>query len=202
MRVIICCAVIVSGFLLGLFEEKGSVANLSIWGVVCGVLASLCVALFAISTKKVLPVVDNNIWRLQFYNNMNAIPILLFLMFLMGEFPVLGAFTFWTAPGFWCLLIIAGMFGIAIGYVTSLQIQVTSPLTHNVSGTAKACAQTILACVWFSEVKPLFWWVSNVMVLGGSSAYTYVRMTEMKGEKEKQQEEERETSVENGTNKS
>ena len=201
MKVILCCAIIVSGFLLGLFEEQGSVANLSIWGVVCGVLASLCVALFAISTKKVLPVVDNNIWRLQFYNNMNAIPILLTLMLIMGEFPVLKAFAFWTSPGFWCLLIIAGVFGIAIGYVTSLQIQVTSPLTHNVSGTAKACAQTILACVWFKELKPVFWWVSNVMVLGGSSAYTYVRMTEMKAEKEKQQEE-KETSVENGTSKS
>ena len=77
-------------------------------------------------------------------------------------------------------MIVAGVFGIAIGYVTALQIQVTSPLTHNVSGTAKACAQTILACVVYSEAKPFWWWVSNAMVLGGSSAYTYVRMLEMK----------------------
>ena len=74
----------------------------------------------------------------------------------------------------------AGMFGIAIGYVTSLQIQVTSPLTHNVSGTAKACAQTILACTVYSQSKPFWWWISNAMVLGGSSGYTYVKMQEMK----------------------
>ena len=40
----------------------------------------------------------------------------------------------------------------AIGYVTGLQIKVTSPLTHNISGTAKAAAQTVLATQWFQEV--------------------------------------------------
>ena len=40
----------------------------------------------------------------------------------------------------------------AIGYVTGLQIKVTSPLTHNISGTAKAAAQTVLATHWFNEV--------------------------------------------------
>ncbi len=167
-------------------------------GVVCGVLASLCVAMYAILTKKLLPVVDNNIWRLQFYNNLNAIPILLVLMAFLDEFSTLGAFTYWTNVSFWALLLTTGLLGIAIGYVTSLQIQVTSPLTHNVSGTAKACAQTIIACVWFHEARPALWWLSNVMVLGGSSAYTYVRMNEMKTEKETKKE----LTVENGENKS
>lgn len=177
---IACCGVIVSGFLLGLKEEDKTVENLSILGVMSGVLASLCVALFAIFTKKVLPNVDNNIWRLQYYNNFNALLLLLPLIFITGEFPLLQAFPYWTSPYVWLLLVTAGVFGIAIGYVTALQIQVTSPLTHNVSGTAKACAQTILACVVYSESKPFWWWVSNAMVLGGSSAYTYVRMLEMK----------------------
>ncbi len=180
--------------MLGLFEEEESVENLSVLGVVCGVLASLCVAMYAIMTKKVLPFVDNNIWRLQFYNNLNAIPILLILMFILGEFPILAVFPYWTSFYFWMLMISAGLLGIAIGYVTSLQIQVTSPLTHNVSGTAKACAQTIIACMWFSEVKPVLWWASNFMVLGGSSGYTYVRMTEMKAKKEAAKE----LTIENG----
>lgn len=148
--------------------------------MVSGVLASLCVALFAIFTKRVLPTVDNNIWRLQYYNNLNAILLLLPLILITGEISDLLRFQYWTSPYLWFMLIVAGIFGIAIGYVTSLQIQVTSPLTHNVSGTAKACAQTILACVVYSESKPFWWWISNVMVLGGSSAYTYVRMLEMK----------------------
>lgn len=176
-----------SGFLLGLKEEDQSVENLSILGVVSGVLASLCVALYAIFTKRVLPSVDNNIWRLQYYNNLNALLLLLPLIVITGEVSVLRSFPYWTSPYFWALLVVAGVFGIAIGYVTALQIQVTSPLTHNVSGTAKACAQTILACVVYAEAKPFWWWVSNVMVLGGSSAYTYVRMLEMKSSAKEEQ---------------
>lgn len=185
MRVLTCCGVIIFGFLLGLKEEDKSVENLSIFGVVCGVLASLCVALYAIFTKRVLPSVDNNIWRLQTYNNINAIFLLTPLLVIFGEVPILTQFSFWSSPYFWFLLIIAGLFGIAIGYVSALQIKVTSPLTHNVSGTAKACAQTVIACIAFSETKLLWWWVSNVMVLGGSSAYSYVRMLEMKATEQK-----------------
>ena len=59
-------------------------------------------------------------------------------------------------------------------------VQVTSPLTHNVSGTAKACAQTVLACLIYHQNKSFWWWLSNSMVLAGSSSYTYVRMKEMK----------------------
>lgn len=180
LAVIGCCAIIVSGFLLGIKEEDKSVEQISIFGIVCGVLASLSVALFAILTKRVLPHVDNNIWRLQIYNNINAIGLLVPIMLLLGEVPILAHFQYWTRPYFWFIILTAGMLGIAIGYVTALQIQVTSPLTHNVSGTAKACAQTILACVVFSQSKQLLWWASNAMVLGGSSAYTYVRMLEMK----------------------
>lgn len=84
------------------------------------------------------------------------------------------------------MLLSAGVFGIAIGYISGLQIKVTSPLTHNVSGTAKACAQTIIAIIVSGEVKSFLWWGSNGMVLGGSTAYTYVKMKEMEwAEKEK-----------------
>jgi GDP-fucose transporter C1 len=58
-------------------------------------------------------------------------------------------------------------------------MQVTSPLTHNISGTAKACVQTVLATYWFNETKSLLWWFSNWVVLGGSAAYTRVRQQEM-----------------------
>ncbi|CAI8049421.1 GDP-fucose transporter 1 [Geodia barretti] len=186
VQVITCCAIIVSGFLLGIKEEHSSStddqshAGLSVSGIVCGILASLSVALYAIYTKRVLPIVDSNIWRLQFYNNLNALLLLIPLVLIMGEVGTLRSFRFWNNPMFWGLIVTAGVFGIAIGYVTALQIQVTSPLTHNVSGTAKAGAQTVLACAVFSETKSGWWWLSNAMVLAGSSAYTYVRMSEMK----------------------
>jgi hypothetical protein len=61
-----------------------------------------------------------------------------------------------------------------IGYVTCLQI------THNISGTAKAAAQTVLATQWFTETKSYVWWFSNMVVLAGSLAYARVRQLEMK----------------------
>ena len=156
--------------------------DLSFLGVLFGVISSMCVALYAIFTKRILPVVDHNVWRLQIYNNANACVLLLPILLLNGELVILQHFQFWTSLWFWFVLLLAGVFGIAIGYVTSLQIEVTSPLTHNISGTAKACAQTILACMVFSETKSWWWWMCNFMVLGGSSAYTYVRIFEMKSQ--------------------
>lgn len=153
-------------------------------GVVCGVLASMSVALNAIFTKKILPVVDNNLWRLQLYNNANALVLLIPLSVVFGEISVLKSFQYWTSPWFYVLLVIAGTFGVAIGYVSGLQIKVTSPLTHNISGTAKACAQTIIAVVAYHDIKTLLWWASNALVIGGSTAYTLVRMREMKAESE------------------
>ena len=81
---------------------------------------------------------------------------------------------------FWLSMTVAGLLGFAIGYVTGLQIKVTSPLTHNISGTAKAAAQTVLATYWWAEAKSGLWWASNLVVLGGSLAYTRVKQLEMK----------------------
>ncbi len=153
--------------------------SLSISGTIYGVLASLFVSLNSIYTKKVLPFVDQSIWLLGYYNNLNACLLFLPLMLLNGELPTLMSFQGYGNLTFWTMMVAGGVFGFAIGYVTGLQIQVTSPLTHNISGTAKACAQTVLATYWYSEVKPFLWWISNWVVLFGSAAYTRVRQQEM-----------------------
>lgn len=153
--------------------------TLSYVGVLYGVIASLCVSLNAIFTKKVLPVVESNIWRLMFYNNLNAIVLFLPLILITGEVSILQTFEHLTSLQFWGMMTVSGVFGFAIGYVSGLQIKVTSPLTHNISGTAKACAQTILAITYFQEIKTSLWWSSNFMVLGGSAFYTYVRKQDM-----------------------
>lgn len=175
---LICCAIIVGGFWLGV-DQEGVAGSLSISGTIYGVLASLFVSLNSIYTKKVLPFVDQSIWLLGYYNNLNACLLFLPLMLLNGELPTLMAFEGYSNLTFWTMMVAGGVFGFAIGYVTGLQIQVTSPLTHNISGTAKACAQTVLATYWYSEVKPFLWWISNWVVLFGSAAYTRVRQQEM-----------------------
>eukprot|EP00092_Neocalanus_flemingeri_P066715 GFUD01081311.1.p1 GENE.GFUD01081311.1~~GFUD01081311.1.p1 ORF type:complete len:329 (+),score=90.29 GFUD01081311.1:156-1142(+) len=174
-----CCGLILGGFYLGVDQEDAS-GSFSLSGTIYGVLASLFVSLFSIYVKKLLPAVDGNIWALTFYNNVNACVLFLPLMVMFGEIPIVFNFQFLSSINFWFMMTIGGIFGFAIGYVTGLQIQATSPLTHNISGTAKAAAQTVLATHWFMETKSSLWWLSNMVVLGGSLAYARVRQLEMK----------------------
>ncbi|KAI7813908.1 putative GDP-fucose transporter 1 [Triplophysa rosa] len=176
---LLCCGFILGGFWLGV-DQEGVAGSLSWTGVIFGVLASLCVCLNAIFTKKVMPVVDGNLWKLSYYNNLNASVLFIPLIVVFGEVGNLSQFTRLTHLHFWGMMILGGVFGFAIGYVTGLQIKFTSPLTHNVSGTAKACAQTVLAVAYDASSKSVLWWTSNMMVLAGSFAYTWVKGLEMK----------------------
>ncbi|CAM4952195.1 unnamed protein product [Rotaria socialis] len=85
-----------------------------------------------------------------------------------------------NALAFWFAMTMAGLLGFSMGYVTGYQIQMTSPLTHNVSGTAKSYVQTLIAVVAYTETKTSLWWISNLFVLGGSGLFAHVRATEMK----------------------
>lgn len=183
-KAVTCCIIIIFGFVLGVNEE-GVAGSLSIRGVLYGVFASFFVSLYSIYVKKILPVVDGSILRLTYLNNVNAVILFLPLMLVFGEFSIVYHFTHLNDLYFWVLMTIGGIFGFAIGYVTGLQIKVTSPLTHNISGTAKACAQTVAAVVWFQETKTPLWWISNSVVLAGSAAYTRVRQLEMVAENAK-----------------
>jgi GDP-fucose transporter C1 len=109
------------------------------------------------------------------YNNLNAFFIFIPLMLLNGELGVVPYFEYITSLHFWSVMLLSGFFGFIMGYVTGWQIQVTSALTHNISGTAKAAAQTVMAVAIWQEVKPVLWWFSNAVVLIGSGAYTYVQ---------------------------
>merc|ERR1712223_1706612 len=182
---IICCIVIILGFWLGVDQESNS-GSLSLSGTIYGVLASVFVSLYAIYIKRILPVVENNVWLLTFYNNVNAMLLFLPMMLVFGEFPVIWGFEGLFSPTFWLLMTLGGVFGCGIGYVTGLQVKVTSPLTHNISGTAKAAAQTVLATHVNAEIKSFWWWVSNFVVLMGSAAYARVRQLEMASETQRE----------------
>ncbi|XP_076240802.1 GDP-fucose transporter nac [Calliopsis andreniformis] len=189
-KCIACCAFIVTGFWLGVDQEHVA-GSLSVLGTIFGVLGSLTLSLYSIHMKQVLPKLNQNIWLLSYYNNAYSVIIFLPLMIANGEhvtvynYDKIGSLFFWTA------MIVGGVCGFAIGYVTALQIKVTSPLTHNISGTAKACAQTVLATYWFNEKKSFMWWISNIIVLGASATYARVRQLDLskeyKNKEEKQQ---------------
>lgn len=147
-------------------------------------MASLCVALFAVYSKHLLPLVDHSPWKLNYYNCVNGIFLFLPFIILFGEVGVVTRYPELASSYFWSMMTFTGVMGTVLGYFAGLQIKVTSSLTHNVSGTAKACFQTVLAVVFNHEVKTYLWWLSNVMVLVGSAVYAMVRHSEMKLSKE------------------
>ena len=73
----------------------------------------------------------------------------------------------------------------------------TSPLTHTISGTAKAAAQTVIATVFYNEHKDFMWWFSNIVILFGSGSYTQVRRQEMKARFESEKKVAEDKSFEN-----
>lgn len=173
-----CCAVIVLGFLLGI-DQENLLGTFSFAGTLSGLLASLSLALYSVYTKKVLPFVNDSIWLLSYYNNIYACFLLSPLVFITGEFSNIIVYKDLFSINFWTLMTIGGLFGFSMGYLTSLQIKVTSPLTHNISGTAKACVQTLIATTWYNERKTVLWWISNYVILFGSFAYAKVKQQEM-----------------------
>ncbi|CAK8683244.1 GDP-fucose transporter 1-like [Clavelina lepadiformis] len=182
-RALMCCGIVLSGFFLGVNQE--ALGDMSVKGVIYGVAASALVALNAIYIKKVLPAMDNNIWKLTYYNNLNAIVIFIPLV-LLSEFSEVLYFEHLFEFHFWCCMFAAGFLGFIMGYVVGLQIKVTNPVTHTVSGVAKACFQTVLAVIYFQETKTGLWWFSNMLVLTGTGLYSVVRSLDMKRQHDQQ----------------
>ena len=93
-------------------------------GTIYGVLASLSVSLYAIYIKRVLPAVDDNVWLLTFYNNINAMILFVPLIVVFGELPEIISYSELFSIKFFLLMTAGGIFGFAIGYVTGLQVKV------------------------------------------------------------------------------
>eukprot|EP00536_Pseudo-nitzschia_multiseries_P002191 jgi/Psemu1/183038/e_gw1.29.133.1 len=173
----ICLAIVICGFFLG---AKGEV-NFTYIGTAFGICSSLFVSLNSILTKKVLPAVDNDHWRLTFYNNVNALVLFMPLIAYMETgvlYKALG--NQMISPLFWAAMMVAGVFGFSIGIVTVMQIKATSPLSHNMSGTAKAAVQSMMAFYIWKNPATVMGVTGMFVVLGGSLLYTVVKMREGK----------------------
>lgn len=174
---LICCAFIVLGFILGI-DQESVIGSLSVIGVLFGVSSSLFTSLFSIYTKKTLARLDRNIWQLVLYNNINAILLCTPLLVVHGDIQALISDKV-INPMFWSLLSISGVMAFFISIVTNASIKYTSPLTHNISGTAKACLQTVIAVIYRHDHKSNLWWLSNVIILVASAAYSRIKQLEM-----------------------
>ncbi|KAJ3340736.1 hypothetical protein HDU93_006406 [Gonapodya sp. JEL0774] len=95
--------------------------------------------------------------RLIAYHNLRARPS------HIGDTNTFTAPTRHTSPfSFWSVMTLTGLTGFLINITTFLQIKYTSPLTNTISGTAKACAQTIIAAAVYRN--PISLLVSGVRV--------------------------------------
>jgi len=170
------CAVVTLGFVIGSIGE----ANFTWLGVFYGVASSAFVSLYGIYVKKVMSAVGGDQWRLLIYNTAISIVLMLPTIWLMGEAPELfkneGFYTFSN----WVNMTITGVFGFLINIAVFLQIKYTSPLTNNISGTLKACVQTLFAIVIYQNEVTFINGLGIVLVIGGSAYYSSVRYNEMK----------------------
>ncbi|GMI25616.1 hypothetical protein TrCOL_g9442 [Triparma columacea] len=174
-KTLMTLGVVVMGFFVGTSGE----VNFSVRGTTAGIMSSVFVSLNSIFTKKLLSHVQDNHWRLTFYNNVNALILFLPLILIFESSRIS---TGLPSKGmiFWSAMSLAGAMGFLIGIVTVLQIKATSPLTHNISGTAKAAVQSAMAFhIWGNEATGRG--VAGIaMVLGGSLAYMFVKTKEAK----------------------
>ena len=178
VRVMLCCGLVVGGFLLGIDQEKLA-GTLSVQGVVFGVTTSVFIALCGVFTKQALTVVDKDSVRLTLYNNANAFVLLTPVVFGTGQAQGVLLLGLLGDHQFVSLLVGSSALGFLIGWISAVQINVTSPVTHHISSNSKAVVQTLIAVVYYVDIKPLLWWVSVFMVVGGALAYALVRLREM-----------------------
>ena len=191
LRTLGCLAVVVAGFAV----SSGGEVRFSALGTFFGVISSAFVSLNSIYTKTVLRgAVGGNQWALAAYNTINAAAIFGALSLVLGEPAAAAASPALASPRFWGLLLASGAAGFGIGILTIMQIEVTSPLTHNISGTAKSAVQTALALlIWRNPTTPLNL-AGTGLVLAGSFAYALERHRELgAAEAEAEESKERET---------
>lgn len=175
VRAIACCAVVIFGFGIGSWGE----ADFSLKGLLFGVTSSIFVALYGIYVKKAIDALDGNKDILLIYNTILSIILLFPLIIVSGEMFVLLESEVITDPWAWTQLTVAGVFGLLINVASYLQISLTSPLTHNISGTVKACLQTVIGVFVYGNLVTAASGLGIFLVIFGSAVYSYVRKMEM-----------------------
>lgn len=165
--------VVILGFFVGIDGE----VNFSLIGTSAGVMSSLFVSLNSIFTSKILPKVDNDKSMLLYYNNFNASFLFLPLIVLFETEVIMENASKLVSLFFWFSMSVTGAMGFVIGLVTVMQVKATSPLGHNISGTAKAAVQSLLAFYIWGNPATVKGVMGIFLVLGGSGLYTWVQMS-------------------------
>lgn len=172
------CAVVIFGFTIGSLDPS----TLSLGGMILGASSSFFQACYSTLIKKRLPLVKDNVTTLLYYNLMWSSVLFLPCVIIGGEKWVLLDLPITVDdPNFysvWTSLLGSAVLGISLSFVTYLCIHVTSPVTFNIVGYAKACIQSLGGIVLFSEEVSIQSASSIMLTLLGSFFYSKVKMSE------------------------
>eukprot|EP01080_Neovahlkampfia_damariscottae_P003092 gene3092-5262_t len=174
------CGVVILGYVLGNIGEVQviDVNAQFLIGVIFGLLASAFVALNSIYVKKYLKdVLNGDQWLLSLYNNVLSLFILGPLA-LFFEYDGVKKVDFLFNPTFIMNMSITAFLGWLINIAVYLQIKYTSPLTNSISGTAKACTQTLLAIMFLNEASTFMKVFGIILCIGGSFLYGSLKQQE------------------------
>eukprot|EP01028_Stygiella_incarcerata_P010251 TRINITY_DN5214_c0_g1_i3.p1 TRINITY_DN5214_c0_g1~~TRINITY_DN5214_c0_g1_i3.p1 ORF type:complete len:342 (+),score=69.55 TRINITY_DN5214_c0_g1_i3:83-1108(+) len=172
---LVSCGIVFVGYILASIGEM----SVTLHGLVYGLLSSVFVALYSIYVKDKLSLLGDNQWKLLQYNTLLAVFLLFPFTILTGEMLEVMHFEHLLSPMFWSTMTFAAVMGLLINIAIFMQIKYTSPLTNTISGTAKACLQTLLGVYIFgNEVSPLNAF-GTIVCIGGSAYYSFVRYQEM-----------------------
>lgn len=174
-----CCFLVAMGFFLGIDQEK-VMGSLSVKGVGFGVASSVFIALTGIFTKTALEVFDRNEVKLTMCTNAIAIVIFIPVVLFTGQFSSAIYSGQLFDVYFWAFLLVSGILGTLMAWISAVQINVTSPVTHHISANSKAILQTLIAVVYYQETKSMLWWISVILVVVGACTYAIRRYHEEK----------------------
>jgi solute carrier family 35 (GDP-fucose transporter), member C1 len=188
--IIVSCAIVCSGFLVGLFMDshdngvnssQSATSVIDLRGILFGVLSSFTTAYHSIVIKRSLDVCEGNTLELVWYNNALSAIALLPLIVLTGE---VNGFSYWLYDSYndshamFVFLVgslLTGFFGFLINLAGFLQIKITSPVTHMISSAVRGVLQTILAVWFFHDILTTSRVTGIVLILLGSSLYTWFK---------------------------
>ena len=179
MRATFACLLVITGFVIGIDQEDAS-GTLNVFGIIYGLVASFTAAICGIMIKKAETVLEKDSLKLAYYNNINSMFVFFPVVISSGQLTGVMESDFKYEPRFWLLLSLGGCLSLAIGWVSALQIKLTSPIAHHLSINAKSVMQTLLAVVFYQESKTLFWWLGNLLVVLGIFLYAIFKMQEDK----------------------
>jgi len=193
-NVLFSCVIVFVGYVIGAIGKitDYSKLDISLYGLLFGLLSSAFVSLNSIYVKQKLSVVRDNQWVLLIYNTVLAILLMFILALFTGELSEALAVDFLFDIGFVSMMTFSGLCGFLINIAFFLQIKYTSPLTNTISGTAKACLQTILAFFIFKnklEPMSMFGLVMSIVGFGLYSNFKRLEMIEKNLKKQVTEEE-------------